>query len=801
MPRRRKTDGHKEIEPTLNRFAEDTSMLGFRYLHTRYKTWFRLIWALLLTFFVGLTFYQVFERITYYFIRNPLTTRRSYDSPQNMRFPTIGICNKMQLKASAFAAREPELLRYLSLLYEDEGQITENRTLLEELSMFDHVDTLAMYKAAHQKVEDLFLSCEIGKKGSCLDEIEPFLTEYGVCFVVAPNITVRRPGPETTLSLVLNLEPYDIIPGTVADSGIILSLHDADVESTPHHSVGVHLEAGKVVTIPINEVRRFLSSKKLFETSILLDTDSTIECPENCEDVSFSSVVFGGRLNPSDVSPFLPVDWEDIKESKVLAFQRALDIIPRHRVPVIVEVQALAEKAQEFAKMAEQQCVELLQIFSVYPNAATVPCIAPKGAKELERALVHFQAREPMWERITTYLVRSLAKELNSTAAALGILLKDDGSANNMEKFVVNESMIEFSMLQLGFLGNKTGNSFGLRTMDLDTRDKLLEFGRGLPNGREVLISRNFVSKSSTFKAKLLHLSTPFFCIPLLWASIIVSPFVRDLRTCMKKISDNSERASEIVEDCRRVFKEYYDVLLDTRRVYTLADLSTNVVADYIINMGKITASLRSFMFVNRVHVLDYHDCEVDLKEFESLYREGGADTYEIHELMKLRKLMLRDILYYIDELKLFYEKGLQARRNVLRRFGVVIEKHQGLTAIEETVTCLRNISENIPLLKKSKFVRGEWLSRIQRQVEIAQSYSATPQYDQVNLLQVKIYFAHFKQERIIQERSYNVFLLLAEIGGTIGLYVGATLLTVAETIVFFFEERTRRILVKPAYL
>ncbi|VDK58516.1 unnamed protein product [Cylicostephanus goldi] len=99
-------------------------------------------------------------------------------------------------------------------------------------------------------------SCEIGKKGSCLDEIEPFLTEYGVCFVVAPNITVRRPGPETTLSLVLNLEPYDIIPGTVADSGIILSLHDAGDDSTPHHSVGVHLEAGKVVTIPINEVRR-----------------------------------------------------------------------------------------------------------------------------------------------------------------------------------------------------------------------------------------------------------------------------------------------------------------------------------------------------------------------------------------------------------------------------------------------------------------------------------------------------------------------------------------------------------------
>lgn len=74
-------------------------------------------------------------------------------------------------------------------------------------------------------------------------------------------------------------------------------------------------------------------------------------------------------------------------------------------------------------------------------------------------------------------------------------------------------------------------------------------------------------------------------------------------------------------------------------------------------------------------------------------------------------------------------------------------------------------------------------------------------------MLFLKIYFAHFKQELIVQEKSYNLFLLLgklkyfellydcilAEIGGTIGLYVGATLLTVAETIVFFFEKHTRK--------
>ncbi|KAK6755747.1 hypothetical protein RB195_014250 [Necator americanus] len=232
-----------------------------------------------------------------------------------------------------------------------------------------------------------------------------------------------------------------------------------------------------------------------------------------------------------------------------------------------------------------------------------------------------------------------------------------------------------------------------------------------------------------------------------------------------------------------KMFKDYYGVLLDAKKVYALSDLYSNAAADYVNNMGRVVSALRRFMFVNRVQILNYHNYEIDLKSFGNLYREGGSDFLEIHELMKLRKLMLSDILEYISLLKAFYKEGLRARKNVLRRLGMVSPKHLGVAAVESTIECLMNISDTIPLIKKSAFVR------------------ATPQYDQVNLLQVKLYFAHFKQEKIVQERSYNMFLLLAEIGGTIGLYVGATLLTVAETIVFFFEERTRRILVKPAYL
>ncbi|KAK6009490.1 hypothetical protein OSTOST_25574, partial [Ostertagia ostertagi] len=68
--------------------------------------------------------------------------------------------------------------------------------------------------------------------------------------------------PEMTLSLLLNLEVYEIIPGTVADAGVILSIHDSSDTLSIQYSTGIHLEAGKMVTIPINEVRRLSRYKQ-----------------------------------------------------------------------------------------------------------------------------------------------------------------------------------------------------------------------------------------------------------------------------------------------------------------------------------------------------------------------------------------------------------------------------------------------------------------------------------------------------------------------------------------------------------
>ncbi|WKY10877.1 hypothetical protein Q1695_002881 [Nippostrongylus brasiliensis] len=769
MPRRRRAESSKQLQPTVNRFAEDTSMLGFRYLHTRYKTWFRLLWALVLVFFVGLTVYQVCERIAFYFIRNPLTTRRFYESPQHMRFPSVGICNKMQIRASPVAAREPQLARLLSLLYDDDGNLSRNETVLDELRRFDGVDVLSIHKAAHQKVDDLFLRCELGKSGSCVDEIRPVVTPQGLCFVVSPNLTVQRPGPESTLSLLLNLEVYDVIPGTAVEPGVVLSIHDHD-DSLADYTSGIHLEPGKVVTIPINEVRkltryhRHCGRRAVGPFNAVQYSRAACEwvaIMEKVEDICQCRPVYSPYNLPffvteeevaSDLLPLLPSEWEDMKESKAARLQRALRAIPNHRIPVVREVQALANIAQQFTQLAMQ--ISLVEVYSILPNITTTPCLAPKGGHELDRALTRLKAHEPIWERITTYFRRSLFHELKSTAVALGIELKGDASIeySSSGNFRLNESTMVLSLLQLNVLESRTSFSFGLKSMEMSTRVKLLEF---------------------------------------------VAPFIRKMKVCMMQVYNNADNATESAKECRQIFKDHYNVLVDAQTVYTFGQSISSVVQDYTTNVMKVVVAIQRFAFTNRLKILDWHDHQFEIRQFNTLYREGGNDNIEVHELMKIRKLMVNEIVNYIRPLTDHLENGLRARENVLQRLGVEHPHHPSLAVINETNSCLLKLARDVPLLKKSVFIRGEWLNRVQRQVEIVRSHSATPQYDQVNLLLVKLYFSHFKQEKIVQERSYNVFLLLAEIGGTIGLYVGATLLTVAETVVFFFEGKARKVHVK----
>uniref|UniRef100_A0AC34R9U5 Uncharacterized protein n=1 Tax=Panagrolaimus sp. JU765 TaxID=591449 RepID=A0AC34R9U5_9BILA len=266
---------------------------------------------------------------------------------------------------------------------------------------------------------------------------------------------------------------------------------------------------------------------------------------------------------------------------------------------------------------------------------------------------------------------------------------------------------------------------------------------------------------------------------------------VRSMLDCLHEMRQKPDQYHYYRGKCFHTFENHYRTLFDARIVSRI--LTPNIAADYEKFARKLSSVLRRTQFENIPKVFQYSDYNIDLRQFENLYREGGKDFQALHEILKYRKAIQTDIIENINELTEKLNRVLHARVSFLTDIGMPAEQSSSVEQIRKTLTCLNKMIPQIQTLRKSALLRAEWMSRLQREVTIAQSYSPGPQYDKVNLLFLKIYFAHFKQEIIVQERSYNLFLLLAEIGGTIGLYVGATLLTIAETLVFFFEKRTRK--------
>ena len=69
-----------------------------------------------------------------------------------------------------------------------------------------------------------------------------------------------------------------------------------------------------------------------------------------------------------------------------------------------------------------------------------------------------------------------------------------------------------------------------------------------------------------------------------------------------------------------------------------------------------------------------------------------------------------------------------------------------------------------------------------------AQKYNKTSDYIKTNFLKVNIFFEALNYESIVQKPRYELSSLLGDIGGNMGLFIGASLLTVCEIFDYIYE-------------
>lgn len=206
---------------------------------------------------------------------------------------------------------------------------------------------------------------------------------------------------------------------------------------------------------------------------------------------------------------------------------------------------------------------------------------------------------------------------------------------------------------------------------------------------------------------------------------------------------DNLDRVEEIAEDCRivsgdqrgfshrkltfQIFKNRYLPLLEASNVYTKTNPLSISFKSYTELMKKVLGRLQ--VMKTRVRMNEWKDFNIDLKEFESLYRETAKDHLEIEDMLKLRKIMVTDIPTLAKELSETFSAVTESRRKFAVLTGIAADESFN-ERFSNFSQCMAELHEKAPVLKKSRFIRGEWLSRLRNQVLMAQSYSPTPQYD-----------------------------------------------------------------------
>ncbi|XP_070537618.1 acid-sensing ion channel 2-like [Ptychodera flava] len=72
-------------------------------------------------------------------------------------------------------------------------------------------------------------------------------------------------------------------------------------------------------------------------------------------------------------------------------------------------------------------------------------------------------------------------------------------------------------------------------------------------------------------------------------------------------------------------------------------------------------------------------------------------------------------------------------------------------------------------------------------------AYQICMEYMRENTLELRVYFNEMREEKITQQRDYEVFNLVCDIGGTLGLFFGASLISVVEILDFLLFRRCRK--------
>ncbi|CAJ0576961.1 unnamed protein product, partial [Mesorhabditis spiculigera] len=187
---------------------EEIQITGIKYLKAR-NSCIRITWLTVIAIFLGLTFYQIFEQV-HDFLGYPMVTNIEAEYPPYIHFPAIAICPNNQYRIS-YLASEDIIKR----------PPKDNRTILETWAFFEEVlhrtwDLKAepFLRKAIPAINTTIASCALPDGSECdMSQWKQIWTINGLCWAfnydASRPIVIDQPGPSHGLRLILNAEVYE----------------------------------------------------------------------------------------------------------------------------------------------------------------------------------------------------------------------------------------------------------------------------------------------------------------------------------------------------------------------------------------------------------------------------------------------------------------------------------------------------------------------------------------------------------------------------------------------------------------
>ena len=255
-------DERMTVKQIFNRYVDNSTLHGFRYVFMNTYAVRRFLWLILLLAFASI-FLNELKNSILLFYEYPFTTTSTIEYVTELKFPAISICNLNQFDESFIENSK------LKQLY-DKGvlpfEASSSEAIRNDINGNEFFQTL---DKASQKLEELFQSCEwksrdTAKTGSpnicSVKNFTVYHNLYGQkCFIfnsgeLQPILHLNETGLNMALKIEFDLKTNESLRG-LQEFGLKIVVHDQ--EETPLQQAGFVVSPGfqSFVELKVRKVR------------------------------------------------------------------------------------------------------------------------------------------------------------------------------------------------------------------------------------------------------------------------------------------------------------------------------------------------------------------------------------------------------------------------------------------------------------------------------------------------------------------------------------------------------------------